>query len=66
MQHVRVYLGLFLLLLTVIFTVQNAEVVTVNFLFWHFAVSRALMIFFVLIAGVIVGLVVSELARRRH
>lgn len=64
---VRPYVGLGLLLLIVIFTVQNAEVVTVNLLFWKLSVSRALMIFLVLIIGIVVGVVLSGMARhRRH
>lgn len=52
---VKMYVSLALLLLTVIFTVQNAAVVTVNFLFWKLEISRALLIFFLLVIGVIIG-----------
>ncbi len=54
-MNVKMYFSLILLLLIVIFTVQNAAVVTVNFLFWKLEISRALLIFFVLIIGIIVG-----------
>jgi len=60
------YVGLGLLLLVVIFIAQNAAVVTVRFLFWQFTVSRALMVLFVLLAGVGVGLALPGLLRRRH
>lgn len=63
---VKGYVGLGLLLLIVVFTLQNAEVVTVNFLLWKLSVSRALMIFFVLIIGIVVGMVLSGLSRHRH
>jgi len=56
-MHFKKYLGVALLLLIVVFTVQNATVVTVRFLFWDLSLSRALMIFFVFAAGVLVGLV---------
>jgi putative membrane protein len=62
----RGYLGLVLLLLVLVFIVQNAAVVTVKFLFWDFTVSRALMVFFVLAAGIGVGLALPSLLRRRH
>ena len=63
-MHAKTYLGLTLLLLIVIFTLQNAEVVTVNFLLWRLSVSRSLMVFIVLIAGIVVGLVLGSLMRR--
>lgn len=63
---VRGYVGLGLLLLIAVFTLQNAEVVTVRFLVWQVSVSRALMIFFVLVIGIVVGAVMSGLSRHRH
>lgn len=54
-MNVKMYVSLALLLLTVIFTVQNAAVVPVSFLFWKLEISRALLIFFVLITGIIIG-----------
>lgn len=63
----KFYTGLVLFLLIVLFTVQNAAVVTINFLFWEFSVSRALMIFFVLVIGIIIGwLGASWVQHRRH
>lgn len=60
MPHAKKSLGIALLLLIAIFTVQNAAVVTVRFLFWDFSLSRALMIFFVFAAGVAVGMVLRR------
>jgi putative membrane protein len=51
----KMYLTLALLLLVVIFTVQNATVVPVKFLFWKIEISRALLIFFTFVIGTIVG-----------
>ncbi len=39
----------------VLFTVQNYEVVELQFLFWKVAMSRALMLFMVLAIGVTIG-----------
>jgi putative membrane protein len=64
-MHAKAYTGLALLLLIVIFTLQNAEVVTVNFLIWRLSVSRSLMIFIVLIVGIVVGVALASLARHR-
>lgn len=65
-MHARTYVGLALLLVVIVFTLQNTDVVTVHFLFWKVAVSRALMIFTVLVAGIVVGLALAGLARRRR
>jgi len=65
-MHAKTYLGLALLLLVIVFTLQNTDVVTVHFLFWKLVVSRALMIFIVLVTGILVGLALAGLARHRH
>jgi len=66
-MNLKLYLGLALLLLIVIFTVQNAAVVTINFLIWKFSVSRALMIFFVLAIGILIGWISAGILRHaRH
>jgi putative membrane protein len=57
MQHTKLVVGVTLLLLLVIFTVQNASVVSINFFFWELSISRSLMIFFVLAIGFIIGLI---------
>ena len=54
-MNLKLYTGLSLLILVVIFTIQNAEVVQINFLIWDFSMSRALMIFLVLSIGILVG-----------
>jgi uncharacterized integral membrane protein len=63
---IRGYAGLALLLLIAVFTLQNAEVVTVHFLLWQVSVSRALMIFFVLVIGIVIGAALSGVSHRRH
>lgn len=59
----KVALGTILLLFVVIFTLQNSEVVSIKFLFWSFELSRALMIFLVLAAGILIGAFLSNLPR---
>ncbi len=59
MQQTKLIIAMILLLLLGIFTVQNASVITINLFFWQFSISRALMIFFVLSIGVIIGLVLD-------
>ncbi|MGZ3594884.1 MAG: lipopolysaccharide assembly protein LapA domain-containing protein [Syntrophales bacterium] len=41
--------------LAIIFIAQNAPVVDVRFLFWNVSMSRALLIFFLLIIGFALG-----------
>ncbi|UCH12447.1 MAG: LapA family protein [Candidatus Omnitrophota bacterium] len=55
--HWAVILALMLFL--VIFTVQNYEVVNIQFLFWSFSTSRAIVIFATLVVGIAIGWISS-------
>ena len=44
-----------LALIVLIFLAQNFEVVTVNILFWEMSMSRAVLLFFSLLVGFIIG-----------
>ena len=55
---------LILLLLLVIFTTQNYELVKIQFLFWSFKTSRAIIIFVTLFIGIIIGWVGSVMMKR--
>ena len=52
-------LVLILLIFSVIFTAQNHKIMEINFLFWSFMISRAIMIFLSLILGIIIGVIIS-------
>jgi len=54
-MHIKLILTLILIGLVVLFVVQNTAVVDIRFLFWTAAMSRALLIFFVLAVGIIIG-----------
>lgn len=54
-MKIKLSLGALLLIFVVVFTLQNSEVVNIDFMFWSFSLSRALMIFLVFIAGVLLG-----------
>ncbi|OIP50774.1 MAG: hypothetical protein COX17_10935 [Deltaproteobacteria bacterium CG23_combo_of_CG06-09_8_20_14_all_60_8] len=54
-MRVKIATGMALLLLVVIFTLQNTELIVIQFLFWHFSLSRALMLFLVLAVGILIG-----------
>ena len=55
---------LILLLLLVIFTAQNYEVVEIQFLFWSFQTSRAIVLFLTLCIGILIGWISSAITRR--
>jgi len=48
-----------LLLLIVVFAVQNYDVVEIKFLLWSFRASRAIIIFLTLMLGFTIGWLVS-------
>ena len=62
----RFYLIIILIILFAIFTVQNAAVVTITFLFWSFTVSRALMIVFIFVIGMLTGWLSARYYRYKH
>ena len=51
----KMILILFLSALSLIFIIQNIDVVDVHFLFWSISMSRALLIFFILLIGFTLG-----------
>ena len=66
---VKFIAGLILGALVVIFTLQNADMVTVRFLAWTVTISRAVMLFIVLGAGLVIGWMAGGMgrgARRRR
>ena len=68
MTNIRLIIGVALVLVVVIFTLQNTEVVTINFLLWRFSMSRVLMIFILLLSGVLIGWLLHSLTPhgKRH
>jgi len=60
-MNLKAVLVLVLMLLVALFSVQNAEVITVRFLHWQFALSQALVILLSAFCGALVGLVIGTL-----
>ena len=56
---------LFLLMLVALFSVQNAEMITVRFLHWQFAMSQALVIMVAATCGGLAGVIAGALTARR-
>ena len=63
MSNKRLITSVTLVMLVVIFTLQNTEVVNINFLFWRFAMSRVLLIFILLLIGMLIGWLLHSLAQ---
>jgi putative membrane protein len=59
----KLSLAMALLLTVVIFTLQNTEMISIQFLFWQFSLSRALMLFLVLGIGVLLGFLLGTYRR---
>ncbi len=55
-----------LLIFLIIFTMQNCEVVTIQFLFWSFQTSRTIIIFVALLMGIIIGFFISFKKREKN
>ena len=53
--HIKLSIGIALIVLSIIFTVQNVGAAPVRLLFWKLECSLSLLIFGVLIAGFIAG-----------
>ena len=63
-RNIKIYAGLGLLILVVLFTLQNTETVPISFLLWEFRISRVLMILMIFVIGVLVGISSNYLKRR--
>ncbi len=51
--------ALFILLIIVLFAVQNAGIVTINILFWNFTISLAVILVICFVCGALVGVLGS-------
>ncbi len=64
-MNLKLILGAALLLVALVFSVQNAGVVDVKFLAWKFSPSLALVLFAALAAGLIGGWAITSTLRRK-
>lgn len=68
-RQVKAGIVLFLLLLVLIFALQNSETASLEFLIWELALPRALIFFVLFAVGFICGIAVSNwqaLTRRKN
>jgi len=61
----KLILALLLTGTALIFVIQNASVVEIKFLLWSFEISRALLYFILLSAGIIIGWLLNSFSRLR-
>lgn len=57
---------LFLLVLALLFAVQNMAIVQVQFLFWSMSMPQALLVVLLLLVGFLLGWIVSSIFGHRH
>jgi len=65
MGYIKSGLIIALVGLVVIFTLQNTEVLNVEFLLWSFSLRRAVLLFVVLLIGIVTGYVLAVLRHSR-
>ncbi len=65
MKKFKTIIMLLLIIAVLIFAIQNVAAVEIQFLFWSFAIPRALMILLLLGTGFVIGLLVASLLRFR-
>ena len=63
MMMYKLVVTLILIILVMIFAVQNAAVVEIRILFWEFAFPRSLLIFSMLLVGILIGWFVRSIFR---
>jgi len=56
---------LVIIILVSVFSVQNAVPVTLSFILWRFEASLAIVIFLSVITGLITGIIIAILVRRK-
>ncbi len=60
LRQVKAGIVLFLLLLVLVFALQNSEIVTLEFLLWQLSLPRALIFFVFFAVGFVCGIAVSN------
>ena len=64
-MNIKLLIVLLLMLVVALFSVQNAETITVRFLYWQFAMSQALVIMLAAIFGALAGAIAGAVMARR-
>ena len=65
-MNAKLVISLVLAGLAVLFIIQNVMVVDIRFLFWTLSMSQALLMFFILAIGVVIGWTLHSLSVSRR
>ena len=60
MSKIHRYFILILTILCLIIVLQNMATVSISFLFWDFAMPRAILIGLILVIGLLIGLILKS------
>ena len=66
MKKLKAIVAIVLLIVVVIFAVENAATVEIQFLAWSFSAPRALMVVGLLAIGFVIGVIASGLSTLRN
>ena len=66
MKNLKLIVSLLLTGFIVLFVTQNVAVVEIRFMFWQIAMSRSLLIFFVLAIGILTGWLLHSFMTHHH
>ncbi|HNP19152.1 MAG TPA: LapA family protein [Fulvivirga sp.] len=66
MSKFKAIIAILILLIIIIFTYQNMEMVSISFLFWNAEVSRALLMLFCFLSGILVASLISFSNKNRY
>ncbi len=66
MKNIRHWLSIAVVGLVILFTLQNFATVEVSFLFWSLSLPRALLLFVIFGAGILVGLLMARAQRKQY
>ncbi|MFH1943416.1 MAG: DUF1049 domain-containing protein [bacterium] len=64
-MHVKTIIIAILIVLCIIFILQNTGAVNINFLFWEIVISRIILIPLLLIVGYILGYISAKVGFKR-
>ena len=65
-MNAKLVISLVLAGLAVLFIIQNVMVVDIRFLFWTLSMSQALLMFFILAIGIVIGWTLHSLSVSRR
>ncbi len=65
-MNVKLVIAIVVLFVFAVFIVQNAQVVTVSFLFWKIEASRAIVLMATFVFGLLTGWILTQMFRKSN